>query len=105
MPKKNGPNQKSDAQRFKVGKRVMQLSPPPENLEETKNKLPQFDLIELRSLLAETKIQTGEQTQEEKLLRALANRIKEQTEELVRSLGCDPANFTWQNAFIRLARI
>ena len=105
MPKKNRSNPKSVTQRLLDGKRVVQLSASADELEKTRDKLPQFDPVDLRSLVAAAKKQTGTQTAEEKIINELGNRIKEQTEELLRSLACDPAELKWQTAFMRLARI
>lgn len=96
---------KSPAQR-RLGKQdVVQLSPPPKQLQEIEHSLPHFEPIDLRSLLAAAKKRTGTETVDEKVLIALSDRLKEQTEELLRGLGCDPTESNWQTAFMRLARI
>jgi hypothetical protein len=86
-------------------KEPLLLSPSRKQLRETENRLPRFDPIDLRSLLALAGKRTGAQSADGKVLIALRDRIEEQTEELLRGLGCDPAEFNWQIAFIRLARI
>src|SRR4051794_8441372 len=101
MPK-NRSNPKSVTQGRLNEKRVVQLSASADELEKTRDKLPRFDPIDLRSIVAAAKKQTGTQTVEEKILNELGNRIKEQTEELLRSLGCDPAELKWHTAFMRL---
>jgi hypothetical protein len=105
MAKKNRPNRKSSLQRGLDARHIVQLSHSSEQLEEVKKSLPQFDPIDLRLLIAAAKNQTGTLTADEKILVALSDRLKEQTEELLRGLGCDPAESNWRAAFMRLARI
>jgi len=86
-------------------KRVVHLGTHPNKLAELKERLPNFEPIDLRSLLLAAKKRIGPGSIDEKAELELSERLKEQTEELLRAIGFDPQNVNWRSAFMRLANI
>jgi hypothetical protein len=84
---------------------MVHLGTHPNKLAELKERLPNFEPIDLRSLLLAAKKRIGPGSIDEKAEFELSERLKEQTEELLRAIGFEPQNVNWRSAFMRLANI
>ena len=83
---------------------LLRLSPSLEKIEAIKNAVPQFDPIDFRSLIAEAKKRDGPESVDQKVRLVLADRLKQQAEFLLISLGFDSSDGNvWRKAFMRLA--
>jgi hypothetical protein len=86
-------------------KGMVHLSTHPNRLAELKARLPNFEPIDFRSLVLAAKKRIGPETIDEKIELQLGERLKEQTEEVLRGIGVDPKHVNWKSAFMRLANI
>jgi hypothetical protein len=84
---------------------MMHLAPHPKEVSRLQKSLPHFEPINLRSLVLAARKRIGPESLDEKVLLVLSERLKEQTEELLRALGFDPDDGKWKSAFMHLARV
>src|SRR5215813_5945149 len=88
-----------------VARRTTHLGASPDQLAQLKKALPYFEPIDLRSLVLAARKRTGPVSIDEKIEFVLRERLREQTEQLLRGLSFDPDECKWQAAFMHLARI
>jgi hypothetical protein len=102
MPKRTAVD-KSARKTASLAKRMMHLGTHPEQVAQLKKT--HFEPINLRSLVLAARKKTSPESLDEKVLFVLSERLKEQTEQLLRGLEIDPDDCNWQSAFMRLARV
>jgi hypothetical protein len=95
---------KAARRRASAARRQTHLGVPSDKLAQSKEALPYFEPIDLRSLLLAALRKTGAQSIDEKTVSVLSDRLRAQTEQLLRALGFNPDENKWQSAFMRLAR-